>query len=469
MEVVLTDNPSDRGKRLASSHQDCACDSHQDCACDCQCACPTDGAPTPVLSLPVAYYLELTSVCNNRCPGCGNVYAADRAPAFTCSAETARSPSFSLNGIEWCDLISLLAPHAHCFKLTGGEPVLHPAFAEIVHTIENRGIPFTLFTNGRWPHPDGLVRLLCNLASCEGLLVSLHGPDEATHEAFSGMLGSFAETVSNIRRVTDAGLDVATSFVINCHNWDRIAESLDLALGLGANHVVCNRFIGAPLPGVTPSQSQLRAAIATVESLRAAGRPIRFGNCIPQCFAPSSSRGCTAGSTFATVDPWGRMRPCNHAPLIAGDLRAQRVEEVWQSEAMAYWRSLVPGGCMPCSAFATCHGGCRAQALLTGRMRDSLIRAPLIGTPLSSARILLYAGLRPVGEFALRQENDATVLIRKSQVVTVPVVCDQLVSDLNGSLTLREINRQYGNVGVDWIGALHQEGMVRWGHRPRAR
>jgi radical SAM protein with 4Fe4S-binding SPASM domain len=454
MEVVLTDNPSDRGKRLASSHQDCAC--------DCQCACPTDGAPTPVLSLPVAYYLELTPACNNRCPGCGNVYAASRARTPACSEGIARSPSFTLNGIEWCDLISLLAPHAHCLKLTGGEPVLHPAFAEIVHAIEDRSIPFTLFTNGRWPHPDGLVRLLRNLASCEGLLVSLHGPDKATHEAFSGVPESFAETMSNIRRVADAGLDVATSFVINCHNWDRIAESLDLALSLGANHVVCNRFIGAPLPGVTPSQSQLRAAIATVESLRAAGRPIRFGNCIPQCFAPSSSRGCTAGSTFATVDPWGRMRPCNHAPLIAGDLRAQNVREVWQSEAMAYWRSLVPGGCVACSAFATCHGGCRAQALLTGRLQDSLIRAPLVETLPSSARVLLYAGLRPVGEFALRQEKGATVLIRKSQVVAVPFACDQLVSDLNGSLTLREVNHRYGHVGVDWIGALHQEGMVRW-------
>ena len=68
MLVTLTNDPADLGKRPVSSHQDCAC--------DCQCACPTDGAPIPVLSLPVAYYLELTPACTNRCPGCGNVYAA---------------------------------------------------------------------------------------------------------------------------------------------------------------------------------------------------------------------------------------------------------------------------------------------------------------------------------------------------------------------------------------------------------
>ena len=459
MNVILTDNPADRGERFVSSHQDCAC--------DCQCACPTDGAPTPVLSLPVAYYLELTPACNNRCPGCGNVYAADRfslsLPPSICSERIAGSPSLSLNGIEWRDLIARLASHAHQFKLTGGEATLHPAFAGIVHTVEDLGIPFTLFTNGRWSCPDTLIRLLRDSTTCEGLLVSLHGPDAATHEAFSGVPGSFDETVANVRRATDVGLDVATSIVVTHSNWNRIEETLDLALSLGANHVVCNRFIGAPVAGVTPSQVQLRAAIAAIESLRAAGDPIRFGNCIPLCFETSSSRGCTAGSTFATIDPWGRMRPCNHVPLIAGDLRTQSVEEVWQGKVMARWRSLVPADCAACPAFVTCHGGCRAQAILTGHVQDPLIRDPLVEAPsLPGTELLLYAGLRPVGQFVHRFESGVDVLLHKSLVVPVPGGCDRLVPDLNGSLTLRQVERQYGSVAVDWVGALHQQGMVTW-------
>lgn len=448
MNVVLTDNPADLGGRSLSSHQDCAC--------DCQCACPTDGAPIPVLALPVAYYLELTPACNSQCPGCGNVYANER---------TSLSPSLDEKG--WRDLIVRLASHAHQFKLTGGEPTLHPAFAEIVHTVEDCDIPFTLFTNGRWSRPDTLLRLLRDTATCEGLLVSLHGPDAATHEAFCGVPGSFDETVSNIRRATDAGMDVATSIVITNSNWNRIEETLDLALSLGAKHVVCNRFIGVPTADVSPIQAQLRTAIATIESLRAAGHPIRFGNCIPQCFEASSSRGCTAGSTFATIDPWGRMRPCNHAPLVAGDLQSQSVEEVWLGEAMAHWRSLVPAGCATCPAFATCHGGCRAQALLTGRAQDSLIQTPLVeAPPLPDIEIPLYAELRPVGQFVRRFESGVDVLLHKSQVIPVPAGCDQLVPRLDGALTLRQIERQYGHVAVDWIGALCQESMVTWASSP---
>lgn len=441
MRVILTHNPTDLGERFLSSHQDCAC--------DCQCACPTDGAPTPVLSLPLAYYLELTPTCNNHCPGCGNVYASSRA-----------SPP--LSGAGWRELVARLAPHAQQFKLTGGEPTSHPAFAEIVCAVEERSIPFTLFTNGRWSHPAALIRLLRDTATCEGLLISLHGPQASTHEAFSGVRGSFDETASNVLRAAEAGLDVATSLVINRRNWNRIEETLDLAMSLGARHVVCNRLLGAPTDGLTPSHAQLRAAIAAIESMRAAGGAIRFGNCIPQCFEISSSRGCTAGSTFATIDPWGRMRPCNHADLVAGDVRAQPVEKIWHGEIMTYWRSLVPAACTTCSAFASCHGGCRAQALLSGT-QDPLMREPLAeAMVLLDAELVLYAGLRPVGRFARRFESGVEVLVHKSQVATVPAACEPLTPRLDGSLTLRQIERHYGGVALDWVGTLYQEGMVTW-------
>lgn len=441
MRVILTDNPTDLGERFVSSHQ-----------CDCNCACPVDGPLTPVLSWPVAYYLELTPACNNRCPGCGNVYAADRA-----------SLPPPLDGAAWRDLVARLASHTHQFKLTGGEATLHPAFFEIVRAVDDQGIPLTLLTNGRWSRPDAVIRLLRGTAACEGLLVSLHGPDARTHEAFSSAPGSFAETAANIRRAADAGLDVATSMVIHRGNWDRIAETLHLALSLGAHHVICNRFIGPPAAGVTPSQTQLRAAIAAIESLRAAGQPIRFGNCIPQCFATSSARACTAGSAFATVDPWGRVRPCNHAPLVAGDLRTQSVQEVWQGEAMAYWRSLVPADCTTCAALATCHGGCRAQAILNGDVQDPLIRAPLAEAPSPpGTERSLYARLRPVGQFTRRVEGSVDVLLHKGQVAPVPADCDRLVPRLDGSLTLRQIEGQHGSGAVDWVGALYQQGMVTW-------
>jgi radical SAM protein with 4Fe4S-binding SPASM domain len=493
-----------------------------DCACDCDCACPVDdlssdeasscGVTIPTLDLPVAYYLELTPACQNRCPGCGNVFAADRddtsvilrserKPGFRRDEESLSRP---MDGDAWRALLARLAPHTHHLKLTGGEPTLHPAFAHIVRAIDGHGIPFALFTNGCWADPEGLIRLLRDTPACDGLLVSLHGPDARTHEAFSGVPGSFVETAANLRRAAHAGLDVATSLVITRHNWDRVEETLKQALRLGANHVVCNRWIGASdeavilrsasdeespatpahylhprdssLPPVAqndldssrlaqvlaPSEDQLRAAISTIEALRADGQPIRFGNCIPQCFEASSSTGCTSGRTFATIDPWGRVRPCNHAPWVAGDLGTQAMDEIWHGQVMAAWRGLVPAGCAGCAAYARCHGGCRAQALLAGRACDPLMGKALAEVPAAEEELRLYGGLRPVGRYVRRDEGGRDVLIYKSKTSSVPSTCRGLWYKLDGSLALSEMEQQYGAPGLAWVGRLYRRGMIAW-------
>lgn len=418
---------------------------------DCDCACPTDGAGAPVLALPIAFYLELTPACNNRCLGCSNLYAEERG---------ATPPP--LTGAGWRALIAQIAPHTQHIKLTGGEPTLHPDFPAIVDTLSTYGISFAVFTNARWIEPERVLDTLCAAPDCDGLLVSLHGPDAATHEAFSGVSGSFEETAVNIRRAVTAGLDVATSIVLTRYNFDRIAETLTMALRLGANHVVCNRWIGSPHLNLAPELEQLRAAIAEVETLRTAGKPIRFGNCIPQCFEPSSSTGCTAGATFATIDPWGRVRPCNHAPLIAGDLHTQSLEEIWHGPVMQRWRDLVPAGCATCPAFTSCHGGCRAQALLSGTEQDPLITHPfLLYTPEPEVR--LWAGLRPVAQFARRDEWGQVLLIHKNLVAVAPPSLYALLSQLNGMLTLRQIQQDFGDAAVDWVGSLAEVGLVAWG------
>jgi radical SAM protein with 4Fe4S-binding SPASM domain len=461
--VILTDDPGDLGQQAGGAQVDCAC--------DCDCACPIEGSgPLPVLDLPVAYYLELTPRCNNRCPGCGNVYAPARARVSSPSPDRplrskvegrgGGKASRPLDGDEWQALIARLAAHAHHLKLTGGEPTLHPDFPSIVCAVEDHGLSFALFTNGRWPDPGATVRLLRWTPACDGLLVSLHGPDAATHEAFSGVPGSFGETTANLRRATEAGLEAAVSLVLTRHNWDRVQETLDLARSLGAHHVVCNRWIGAPGLGLAPSTEQLRSAIATVERLRRASASIRFGNCIPQCFEASSSTGCTAGRTFATIDPWGRMRPCNHAPLVAGNLRTAPIESIWHGPQMARWRDMVPVDCKACAAYAACHGGCRAQALLSGKAHDPLLRQPLHAPSLPVPALSLYRELRPVGQYTIRRESGRALLIHKNQVAVVPAALSGRWPRLDGSQSLHEIQTHYGEHALAWVGQCYRQGMV---------
>jgi radical SAM protein with 4Fe4S-binding SPASM domain len=338
------------------------------------------------------FFLELTPVCNNACVGCGNVFAGDR--------------SFQpLSAREWYVIIDKIAPWACFFEITGGEPTLHPEFREIIEYVETLGIPFNLLTNARWPEPDSVTSLLTRASCLNSLLVSLHGASAHSHEAFTGVPGSFAETVDNIKRAVDAGLSVTTSTVLTRQNRSEIESIVALGQELGARGAAFERYIGVPLPEWEPSAAALCEAVkvidvlgdtyghgVTVESSLPSiehpsfdDKPVRFGVPIPHCFVPNSSNGCRAGTAQATIDPEGNVRPCNYAPVQCGNLLAQSLAQVWQSAVIEEWRRMIPDECLECLHFEECRGGCRAAAMMQGLTRDPLMSiADSVATPITT-------------------------------------------------------------------------------------
>lgn len=72
-------------------------------------------------------------------------------------------------------------------------------------------------------------------------------------------------------------------------------------------------------------------------------------------------------------DPWGTVRPCNHAPHTTGNLLVEPLETIWASQTLDTWHNLLPDTCKVCTLLAQCNGGCRADALLRNRDNDPLI------------------------------------------------------------------------------------------------
>jgi radical SAM protein with 4Fe4S-binding SPASM domain len=295
-------------------------------------------------------FLELTDKCNNLCQGCSNVFARD-------------PDTPELSGAVWIDIIRRLEPHIRWLKLTGGEPTLHPEFESIIALLGRRDIAFRLLTNGRWADPVEMIAMLQKNPALESLLISLHGLDAASHEAFSGVLGSFEETVDNIQAATRAGLDVTLSVVITKFNWDQVEALIPFARSLGAQSVAFNRYIGSPLPDLEANPEEVKSALQRIWNLIEVGAPVRMGTPVPHCLRPMTLP-CLAGRAFITVDPWGRVRPCNHASRIIGDLKTQTLEMVLDSESLSNWLRDLPKACADCSMLVACGVGCRAEARL---------------------------------------------------------------------------------------------------------
>jgi len=400
-----------------------------------------------VLSAPVLYSLEITPACNNRCPGCSNVFADKREQA-------------PLTLKEWQTILYKIKPHAHLVKLTGGEPTLHPNFEGIVAYLQKLDISFSLFTNGCWPDPERLIALLKATPQFRGFLISLHGATQAVHEAFSGVPGSFERMVGNIGQAVEAGLPVTTSTVITKQNFRELGQIAEFAQSLGAHHAVFNRYLGKPLSNVEPTEEELKEAVQSIEALRSRGAKVKFGNCIPQCFTLSSSTGCLSGVAYCTIDPWGYMRPCNHASLRCGNLLEQSVEEAWRSPEMQRWSEMIPEQCYHCAEFSRCHGGCRAMAWELGIEKDPLIGSPFTVKQRPPEQITLYEGLHPARNFDIRQEEFGYVLMRGNRIVPVAFEDKAILEACNGQITLREFESRFGARGLELVAQLYKKGLV---------
>jgi MoaA/NifB/PqqE/SkfB family radical SAM enzyme len=123
-------------------------------------------------------YFYLTEGCNLRC----------RPPKYQSEGNTYPALDLDLfkSIIEQAKLLGLTG-----VKLTGGEPLLHPAINEILEHIQTEDLRLTVETNGVLC----VAELAEKMAACKDpfVSVSLDGADSGTHEWVRGVEGCFGD------------------------------------------------------------------------------------------------------------------------------------------------------------------------------------------------------------------------------------------------------------------------------------
>lgn len=398
------------------------------------------------LSRPIVYTIEIEARCNNACVGCANAFS-----------RYAGDPGEPLALQEWQRLLLQIVDGARLVKMTGGEPTLSPFFFELVDFADKLGIPYVVFTNGRWREPERLVRFLQRKKHLRGLLVSLHGATPDAHNAFTCVESSFVETSDNIRMAAEM-LCVVTNTVITQQNCNQLKDILELSACLGAKSANFSRYVGPSVDGLTPTDEQLGMAAVSLQRIRDSGGRASFGPCIPQCFVHSDASGCTAGIASVAVDPWGWVKACTHSPHVAGSIREQSLEEIWTGPSLQAWREMIPADCLGCSALELCRGGCRAQMILTKGTRDPLMCQPLSHQFRQEVELSGYTRPVLVGEIA--EEEWGYSLTNRTRVRGVSDQGKNLLQKCDGHLTLYDIRREHGETALMFVAGLWQEGFV---------
>lgn len=409
------------------------------------------------LSGPVFAFLEITNICDNRCPGCGNVFTHGEKNYLTIK--------------EWDYVLEQLVPYIKSVRVTGGEPTLRPDFFELAELLSKKNIRFSIFTNARWKNPDKFLRTLKKFKNFNGFLISLHGDKNTIHDKWTRVEGSFDETLENIELAINYGFNISTNTVISEYNYNNIDEIVALAYSKGVRRFVFNRYYGMSkdkslLSGISTDNKELIEAIKAIDELKQMGLNATFGNCIPQCFYPSSASGCMTGILYCTVDPFGNIRPCNHAPLEAGNLLKTDFNKIWGGKIMKKWRGYYPSICKGCSKFYDCRSGCKALALTLSAKHDPLIKGPIKeDEPLPETKIeqiKLYDWQIPTPFYYRRKESFGEALILEEMVIPVSQKAVPLLNIIDGEHTLGEINKKFGNEAIKFIYNLQQRGFVNF-------
>lgn len=391
------------------------------------------------LSGPITVSLEVTSYCNGKCSGCSNVFSPQKE---------------ELTPAQWKIILDKLAPYVEEYRITGGEPSLRPDLFAILKLLDEHKKYYHIFTNASWQDPDAWLAQCKNLAYLSSFLISLHGDTAAGHASFSNN-DDFDTLVANIRRAISAGFEVNTNTVLTRKNFQHIPEIVNFVSGLGVKNAIFARYIGSQEAELLLSPEELAGTLQTLVELQNQGYNCSIGNCIPHCFFPAASSGCMAGITYATLDPWGNLRPCNHSPTLCGNLLHQEVTAVWQSQPLRAWRNRLPKGCKSCKTIALCPGGCKAEAELLKLRQDPLIGSPVKTLPQDILDVSLEDNLCPMLNCKVRTEPFGVILIRQTQVIPLTHKGAKILNLLDGKTSLFEIEKQQGAAALSFIYSLY--------------
>ncbi len=292
--------------------------------------------------IPIHASIELTIRCNLRCAHCYNCDREGSAP----------SPAAELRFDETRGLLDELRAEGTLFiSLTGGEPMLHPRFWDILDEAAARRFAVTILTNGTLLGKYA-CRRLARHRNIRRVNLSFYGATGETHDALTRTPGSFRLAMEGLRNLRRLGLPAALNFLVTRHNAREIPSMIEWARSLSLPFVVDTSI--TPRRDGNPGPLEHRADLSDLESLyRGALRPLLLAG---DPGHPGNDFRCDCARSNVAISAGGDVWPCIAAPISGGNIRRGGFRRIWNvSETFNRIRRL------EISDFKTCYS-CRLSA-----------------------------------------------------------------------------------------------------------
>jgi len=316
-------------------------------------------------------YFYLTEGCNLACRHCW------LAPKY--DAEGTQYPTLEVELFETA--IREAKPLGlGSVKLTGGEPLLHPHFVELLEIVRREELGLTIETNGMLCTPEMAAEIA--RSPQRSVAVSIDGVDAATHEWVRGVAGSFEMAKRAVRNLVAADTPPQIIMTLMRGNVDQVEAMIDMAKELGASSLKFN-VLQPTARGEKLHEADDALTVAEVINLNrrvdkelSPARDLRIVFDVPLAFRPLSSiaspDGCGVCGILGIlgVIAGGQYALCGigeHVPeLVFGTVGDDSLDHLWRedpilNELRQGLPDQITGVCARCLMKHICLGSCIAQ------------------------------------------------------------------------------------------------------------
>jgi radical SAM protein with 4Fe4S-binding SPASM domain len=241
--------------------------------------------------------------------------------------------------------------------IEGGEPMFRPDFdrflaycgRKLMTVVRTHGTLVTARSARSWRR-HGVARVF----------VDIMGATAATHDALTGVTGSFTRSCAAVRHFRRAGIDTDVAIILNRRNAGELQDYLGLARELGAARVGVLRLY--PLGRARQRWTELALSLDEQDEIIAA-LEVPDGLGLMQSWHPKDRNCCWQA---AAVNAFGDSIGCMYLREYVnfGNIRSMPFLDTWHQDPL--YKSLRSGAveesCHGCHARSGTSGGCRSTA-----------------------------------------------------------------------------------------------------------
>jgi mycofactocin biosynthetic radical S-adenosylmethionine protein MftC len=266
--------------------------------------------------------LELTFSCNFACRFCYN--PVDRFG----NGRNAGVPQLAGNRLELDEIFALLKNLRKAgvlyFTLTGGEPMVHPHFWEILEQAKKEAFVLRIFTNGALVDEESAKRIGNICPNCVEL--SLYGASEESYEKSSGRGSAYPKVMKALELLKREGINVYLKCLLTSVTEKEIDEIQDIAdkfrYPLSWDPVMQMSDDGGEYPLKMSASEESIEKLLTNPRFRVGGSPFE---------GEERQSACNIGRNIIHIDPFGNIYPCIAWREPLGNVRTDDIAGLWKN------------------------------------------------------------------------------------------------------------------------------------------